>query len=882
MTLPFERLATALADRYRIERELGAGGMATVYLAHDVRHDRKVALKVLKPELAAVIGAERFLAEIKTTANLQHPHILALFDSGQVDGTVFYVMPFVDGESLRDRIGREKQLPIDDALRIAREVGDAMHYAHAHGVIHRDIKPENILLQGGHAQVADFGIALAASKTGGARMTETGMSLGTPTYMSPEQAMGERTLDARTDIYALGCVLYEMLTGDAPFTGSTAQAIVAKVLTEKPALILPRRDRVPQHVEDAILTALEKLPADRFATAAEFVAALGSDGAIMESAAMRARTTGRRAVRSRWSAPRVTAVALLAAAIAGSLGWWVGTRGASRVAPPSRLAIVEPGTMIHFFGIARTVDISSDGQTIVFSAADVGRGTRLLARRLDRKESVEVPNTTNPAHVKLSPDARFVYSSQDRSTMQRMPLAGGAWVALPEVEATSFITFGADGALWWASPLGTGTHRLGADGRDSLWSDRYNINQILPGGRFALAVEYGTASNSGIAQHIDLRSREAKPIFDTPVIEVRYTRGYLLYVRPDNALVAAPFNARTGRVTGESVELATDVTLSGSGFAQWAVADNGTVIYVPGFANELVRVARDGSLRTLVTEQQRYHSPRISPDGRTVAVDIVRSDGRDVWLHTAGGSELTRATFSRDGHDPVWTLDGRGFYYLAGDGGRLAVFRAQPGTTTQPRPEQIPVEVGYTGTPLAGGRGMLSLVPGRGGRGSDIVRVTPGSAAVDTLVGTTADEAYAVPSPDGRWFAYTSDHSGRGEIYLRSLGGSDVLLQVSLDGGAEPVWSRDGRELFYRRPTASGAELTAAAIQYGTEPRVVSRTRLFDASEFDTSTPHANYDVAPDGRSFVFVRRSGGTHIVVLQNVPEMARRMAAGAGVPR
>ena len=215
------RLTAALSDRYRLERELGQGGMATVYLAQDLKHDRKVAVKVLRPELAAVIGAERFLAEIKTTANLQHPHILTLFDSGVVSvphldhregegpqSFLYYVMPFVEGESLRDRITREKQLPIDDALRIAREVADALQYAHGHGVIHRDIKPENILLHGGHALVADFGIALAASKTGGARMTETGMSLGTPHYMSPEQAMGERDLDARTDVYALGCVTY--------------------------------------------------------------------------------------------------------------------------------------------------------------------------------------------------------------------------------------------------------------------------------------------------------------------------------------------------------------------------------------------------------------------------------------------------------------------------------------------------------------------------------------------------------------------------------------------------------------------------------------------------------------------------------------------------
>src|SRR3954447_1649960 len=276
------RLQLALSDRYRIEREIGAGGMATVFLGQDLRHDRRVALKLLRPELSAVIGAERFLAEIKLTANLQHPHILPLFDSGEVvvdnpEGAqrhLFYVMPFVEGESLRALLNREKQLPVAEAVRIAGEVASALDYAHRHGVVHRDIKPENILLHDGRALVADFGIALAASKAGGNRMTETGMSLGTPHYMSPEQAMGEREITARSDVYAIGVVLYEMLTGDPPFTGSTAQAIVARVLTESPRPILPQRHTIPPHVEAAVLTALEKLPADRFASAAQFAEAL--------------------------------------------------------------------------------------------------------------------------------------------------------------------------------------------------------------------------------------------------------------------------------------------------------------------------------------------------------------------------------------------------------------------------------------------------------------------------------------------------------------------------------------------------------------------------------------------------------------------------------
>ena len=206
-----DRLTAALADRYAVLHELGRGGMATVYLARDVRHARQVAIKVLHPELAAVLGAERFLAEIKTTANLQHPHILPLFDSGSADGQLFYVMPFVEGETLRARLDRETQLPIADAVQLAREVADALQYAHARGVVHRDIKPENILLQGGHALVADFGIALAVQSAGGQRMTQTGLSLGTPQYMAPEQAMGEKAVDGRADLYALGAVTYELV-----------------------------------------------------------------------------------------------------------------------------------------------------------------------------------------------------------------------------------------------------------------------------------------------------------------------------------------------------------------------------------------------------------------------------------------------------------------------------------------------------------------------------------------------------------------------------------------------------------------------------------------------------------------------------------------------
>ena len=278
-------LADALRDRYLIERELGRGGMATVYLAKDLKHHREVAVKVLRAELAAVLGPERFLREIEISAQLHHPHILPLYDSGEAEGFLFYVMPYVDGESLRDRLTRERQLPIDDALQIAREVADALSFAHSRGVVHRDIKPENVLLESGHAVVADFGIARAISAAGSERLTETGMAVGTPAYMSPEQAFGEEHLDGRSDIYALGCVLYEMLGGDPPFTGSSAQAILARKVVDQIPSLRTVRETVPFTVERAVRKALARVPADRFATATQFADALKETAAAESSTA---------------------------------------------------------------------------------------------------------------------------------------------------------------------------------------------------------------------------------------------------------------------------------------------------------------------------------------------------------------------------------------------------------------------------------------------------------------------------------------------------------------------------------------------------------------------------------------------------------------------
>ncbi len=355
-----ERVRASLAGRYTIERELGAGGMATVYLARDLKHDRVVALKVLRPDLAAVLGAERFLLEIRISAKLDHPHILTLIDSGTDDGFVWYVLPLVRGESLRGKLAREKQLRLEEALTITKQIASALSYAHGHGVIHRDIKPENILLHEGEAMLADFGIALAVKEAGGNRLTETGLSLGTPQYMSPEQATGDRQLDARSDIYSLGAVLYEMLAGEPPFSGATTQAVIAKLLTERPTGLRVIRSGVPTGVDQAVARALEKSRADRFGSAAEFVEALSSGPPA-------GRTTWWRRLNRRVVAAAVLVAALGVAvtlAVAGLLK-----------SPPAPFA----QRQFTFTGRASGPALSPDGKMVAYIASN----RSLLLQRLD-------------------------------------------------------------------------------------------------------------------------------------------------------------------------------------------------------------------------------------------------------------------------------------------------------------------------------------------------------------------------------------------------------------------------------------------------------------------------------------------------------------------
>ncbi|HET7379090.1 MAG TPA: protein kinase, partial [Gaiellales bacterium] len=597
------RLTTALAGRYPIERELGAGGMATVYLAHDVRHDRKVALKLLRPELAAILGGERFLKEIRLTANLQHPHILGLHDSGEADGLVYYVMPYVEGESLRQRLAREHQLPIDETIRLATEVASALDYAHRHGVIHRDIKPENILLHDGAALVADFGIALAASRSdSGTRLTETGMSLGTPHYMSPEQAMGEREITAKSDVYALGCVVYEMLSGEPPFTGPTAQAIVARVMTEQPRSLTLQRHSIPPHVEAAVNRALEKLPADRFASAAQFAEAL----ARPELTASRTVTTALTArPADRWR--RWFALATGVAVVLGAVAAWGWLRSPRAVTTRQFISLSDS---IRLSTQVPSLALSPDGSLFVFKE-DRQNGRLWLKHRGDLTLT-PLTGTERAQYPFFSPDGQWIGFTAD-SRLKKVPVGGGTPVTVADSAAAGFggATWLDDGSIVYVPTNLLELRRVSADGgptslvlasKDVSFVGGGTGNPVsLPGSRGVL-FQLCMSSCVTMSVHVlDLRTGKEKRLVDDAAQAWYLPDGRLFYVRRDGVGFVVPFDLNRLEITGTAVPVLDGVAVSARlGFAQLSWSRSGTLVYerttgAGATENVLVRVSRDGS-----------------------------------------------------------------------------------------------------------------------------------------------------------------------------------------------------------------------------------------------------------------------------------------------
>ena len=877
------RLSSALSDRYRLERELGQGGMATVYLAEDLKHGRKVAIKVLHPELSAVIGGDRFLAEIKVTANLQHPHILGLIDSGEADGLLYYVMPFVAGESLRARLTREKQLPVDDAIRLSKEVASALDYAHRQGVVHRDIKPENILLQEGSALVADFGIALAVQQAGGSRMTQTGMSLGTPAYMSPEQAMGERDIGARSDVYALGAMTYEMLTGEPPFTGPNSQAIVAKVLTETPPPLRPKRPTVSSAIENAVLTALQKLPADRFGTAKDFADALdGKGGTYAETVA----TPATRLLRpARLTRPAVSALCALCALCAFGAAWLL--RGAPPApSSPSRLAILAPGVGgSGGASLNRQIALTPDGGTVLFVAVGADGLNRLMSQPLYAVEATPIAGVQvyNPV---VSPDGRWVIGTVQGKGTQRFSMGGGTGQQMPEFLPAAFAAWDNDGTLWFSEAIGRGLARL--DARDSVvpafaeQTARLQLAQILPDGRTALMQRRGGASSSPVLL-FDLKTGKETPLIDVPVVEVRYTAGYLLYTQADGTMHAVRFDPKYLRIIGSSLPIATGVSVTGTGIAQMAVAPNGTIAYIPEEPRSLVFTDRAGNARLATPERHNFHAPNFSPDGRRISTDFNSADGRDVWILSLDQGTLTRATFDRDGHDATWMPDGRFITYTSSKSGAFGIYRTRPGNAEPAESLFASSSLSYTGLWLPDGSGMVATADNlRPLSRTDIGLVQNGGRGpVVPLVSSTFVESYPAVSPDGRWLAFVSDQSGQQQVYVRPIDGQGDQVQISQNGGSEPVWAPSGHEVFFRGVVDGQAEMMSVTLRTSPQFEVLDRRSLFPVPDMVGSNPHTNYGISPDGKMFVMVSRSPATRIMVIQNLPALVQRLQGTATAP-
>jgi eukaryotic-like serine/threonine-protein kinase len=847
-----QQLRAALADRYLIEGELGQGGMATVYLAEDLRHSRRVALKVLRRELAAVIGAARFLTEIRTTANLQHPHILPLFDSGEVDGTVFYVMPVVEGESLRERLTREKQLPVEEAARIAREVAGALDYAHRHGVIHRDVKPENILLHDGRALVADFGIALAANEAGGTRMTETGMSLGTPQYMSPEQAMGERDVSARSDVFSLGCVLYEMLTGEPPFTGATAQAIVARVLTEQPRSVTGQRRTVPAHVDAAVRRALQKLPADRFQSAARFADALSdaASGEWTDPAGSPASGAGRRSAILR-VAPWVLAAAL-----------GVGLVVQPRLAPPSPVGNAPFRFGVELLGAVLSPRVpslllSADGTRLVF-AVWAGGQEMLYTQRLGELTATPIIGSEGAFRPFLSPDGRWVGFSRDDKLM-KLAVEGGTAVSI----ATSSWgggSWGRDGRIVYSRSYQDGLWEVRESGGSAVMltaPDTANSElghwwpQLLPDGEHILFTAYrGSAGKSTI--ELFSRKTQRRTVLIENATNGRYVpTGYLLYAS-DYTLFAVPFDLRTTTVSGGAVPVMKDIL-------EYDVAPNGTLAILPAssFRSDLdvVFVDRDGGVRAALPDPAFYDNPRLSPDGTRIAVAIqARGGNSDVWVFPVGSARGTRITNTGVNFNPHWTPDGRELLY--NHEGTFYDLWIGVADASQP-PRQL-ISGGNDRTPgsiSADGRLVAYMA---NVEGKLEIRAMPlrGELTEQVYHVGGVNSAKPVFSPDGRWVAFESEETGRVEVYLQSF--PDPTLgrwKLSSNGASEPVWSRGGREVAFRqRDTVMVVQVNPDRREIGTPAALFGGPYVFNASWYEGRS----YDISSDGETFLMLREPPG------------------------
>jgi serine/threonine-protein kinase len=837
-----DRLAAALSDRYRIERGLGQGGMATVYLAEDLKHGRKVALKVLKPELAAVLGADRFVQEITTTASLQHPHILPLFDSGTADGFLFYVMPFIEGETLRDKLNRETQLGVDEAVRIAREVADALDYAHRHGVIHRDIKPENILLHDGRPMVADFGIALALSAAAGGRMTETGLSLGTPHYMSPEQATAEKEISARSDVYSLASVLYEMLAGAPPHSGGSAQQIIMKIITETAAPVTQLRRSVPPNVAAALAKALEKLPADRFGSAKTFAEAL-VDASYTSSAATRPVAPARAASSGiRRVGPWAVGAALVAVA---AWGWL------RPAVEPTLHVTIPPLAGTSFLPNPRWPALSPDSRTVVFAAISDGM-SRLYRRPVDGFRAEAIEGSEDATYPFFSPDGAWVGYFTRARQIRKVPLDGGRATAITD------IPFWRSGALWrrdgtivvisdsrglYSVPDHGGTISALAESDSGVAGYRLDFPGELPDGTLLATRTKREPVFNAAGNLVTMPPGEDGWRVVSRTVGGVYLKPGFLVSQPGGGTVATRFDFSRGVTSGKQVPV-----LDGFGFdlTDLTVNERGDVAY---FAfpnaprNYLTLVDRSGIGRRLPVPPGSFRHPRLSPDGSRLAVN----QADDLWVLDLRANAWTRMSSSANITEPQWSPDGRRIAHTVFDtatGYNPPAVRNSDGSGTA---RIIGTVVGdaWTSDWSLDGR-HLAVYGGAVGMNVGVVDLDS-AHAFHQVTNTAAIARNARFSPDGRWLAFQSNETGKMQVYVVSYPQLDQKRPVSTEGGAEPAWRPRGGELFYR----NGASMMVVAVRTSPMLEVGAPRELFRGPFLEDIYGDRSYDVMPDGEHFL-------------------------------
>ncbi len=877
MTDLLQRLQVGLAGHYQPERPLGEGGMAVVFLATDLKHQRQVAVKVLRPELSVVIGAERFLREIRVTAQLQHPHILPLYDSGAIGDLLYYVMPLALGESLRERLAREHQLPVDEAVGITRALAGALDYAHRQGVLHRDIKPENILLHDGQPMLADFGIALAVSLARGDRLTHTGIALGTPTYMSPEQVTGEQVIDARSDIYSLACVAYEMMTGQPPFTGPSVQAILAAVMNGEVAPLAERRRTAPEGVAAAIHKGLERLPADRFSTAAEFSAALAA---------------GPHAVAARHARRRFTPAGM---ALGVALGMVVGVVAVvlvrSTLAPAPRepvrrwnialpegaaVALEGPEQASEWYG---AIALSPAGGQLAYVARRGGT-TVLMVRSLEGDAPMALPGTEGASDPFYSPDAAWI-GFFSGGLLRKVAAAGGAPITIGEVDHVTGAAWVTNDRILVFENDGFDLHRISASGATAEsvihLTTQFGTPGVLPGGRWA-AGQFGSGQlgllslTDGTELAITQRGvlppnsvRQADLLFGTSPRWVR--PGFLVYGAGDGQLMAMPFDAGQRRVMGESLPVITGMRMeSGFGSAEFALAEDGTFIYVPGSSQFYVKAAlvnSGGRLDTLALPRGPYTQPRISPDGTRLAVQERNAVGgwQVLLMDLATGSQRQVNVRGNYRAFPAsWFPSGRELMIGLWDPVQFLNYGAviQSLDTGEARDLHLS-DVSYMTVAPDGGSFVYS-----NWRSKELFIRSLGPDSTTTAIPSKGIAASY--SPDGRWLAWGGVN---GAVETSPVPPTGAIYHVA-DRGRMPLWTPRGDALVYRDGTRYyRVPVSTAGGFHGGRPQLLVEGSFLSAFAW-------NHAMTPDGRLLVFLSDPTREADVlgVITGFPTMVRRL--------